>query len=79
MVAPCPVSSFLLAHKEKACPALVWQEDVAMYRCGMLLTPGQYCSWLPVLLTRPFIFLVRRWLALDIGCDCDVQVEISDP
>ena len=75
MVAPCPVSSLFLGHKENTCPALIWQDDLTRYRCGMLLTPGRYCNWLPSLLTRPFIFFVRRWLALDVGCDSDVQIE----
>lgn len=75
MVAPCPVSALLLEHKEHTCPALIWQDDNRLYRCGMLISPSHFCRWLPRLLNRPFIFLVRRWLALDIGCDSDVEVE----
>jgi len=75
MVAPCPVSAVFLRHKENACPALVWQDTPGLYRCGMLLSPASYWRWLPSRLNGAFIFLVRRWLALDIGCDSNVEIE----
>ena len=75
MVAPCPVSRLLLAHTEGACPALIWQDDAQLYRCGMLRSPARYIRWLPQRFDRPLIGLVRRWLALDIGCDSVVEVE----
>jgi hypothetical protein len=78
MVEPCPVSALLLAHKENTCPALVWQNDTKLYRCGMLISPARYCRWLPARLNRPIIFLVRRWLAIATGCDCSIEVE-SEP
>ena len=75
LAAPCPVSALLLAHKENACPALVWQDQQQLYRCGMLQNPSRYCRWLPVMFEGVLIFLVQRWLALDIGCDSDIELE----
>ena len=75
LFAPCPVSALLLGHQANACPALVWQESGRLYRCGMLQSPQHYCRWLPGFLNRTMIFLVRRWLALDVGCDCHTEPE----
>jgi len=75
LAAPCPVSAALLRHRENACPALVWQEQGQLYRCGMLQHPAQYCRWLPKMFERTVIVLVRRWLALDIGCDSSLELE----
>jgi len=78
LAAPCPVSALLLSHREHACPALIWEEPQRLYRCGMLIAPSRYWRWLPLRLNRPFIFLVRRWLALDIGCDSDIDIESAN-
>jgi len=75
LAAPCPVSRLLLKHTENACPALVWQDDTLLYRCGMLQSPARYVRWLPGRLDGLFIGLVRRWLALNIGCDSDIEIE----
>jgi hypothetical protein len=74
LVAPCPVSALLLKHRENACPALMWLDAESKYRCGMLIAPASNLRWLPGWLNRPFAFFVRRWLAIDIGCDCDVEL-----
>ncbi len=75
LAAPCPVSSVLLAHRNGPCPALVWQETGKLYRCGMLQAPSQHSNWLPRWLDPMLIRFVRRWLALDIGCDASLEVE----
>jgi len=75
---PCPVSALLLSHQKDACPALVWEEQHHLYRCGMLIAPSNFWRWLPALFNRPFIYLVRRWLALDIGCDADIDIEAGN-
>lgn len=77
LVAPCPVSALLLTHRENACPALVWQAETNQYRCGMLQAPSDYCRWLPRMLDRLLISLIRRQLALDIGCDAAIEIDQS--
>jgi hypothetical protein len=75
LAAPCPVSALLLAHKTGPCPALVWNDEHRLYRCGMLQNPAAYSRWIPAMFKRPTIFLVRRWLALDIGCDSSIETD----
>jgi len=75
LAAPCPVSALMLAHKSGACPALIWQDENHLYRCGMLIAPSRYLRWLPSLFQRPFASLVRHYLALNIGCDSTIEVD----
>jgi hypothetical protein len=65
-IAPCPLSRFLLGHREGRCPALVWQQD--RYVCGLVVAPSGIARWLP---RR----LVLRWIGADCGCDCDAREE----
>ncbi|TDK66663.1 hypothetical protein E2I14_09430 [Sapientia aquatica] len=72
--APCPVSAFLLKHREGGCCALVWDQTTRQYRCGMLLTPSHYCGWLPKSLNTVTSKLIRRWIAVGVGCDSEAQI-----
>jgi hypothetical protein len=71
--APCPVSALFLNHTDGACPALIWEEQSLKYRCGMILSPSYYCRWLPASFNRFTTKLMRRWIALDVGCDSEAQ------
>lgn len=63
--APCPLSRFLLGHRQGMCPALVWQGT--RYGCGMLVAPRGLARWLPRRLRR-------RWIGAGRGCDCDAEL-----
>jgi len=76
--APCPVSAFFLKHKEGACPALIWEKQEFKYRCGMVLAPSSSCHWLPAILDRYASMFMRRWIALDVGCDSEVETKPQD-
>jgi hypothetical protein len=65
-LAPCPLSRFLLGHRDGSCPALRWTES--RYVCGLVVAPAGIVRWLP---RR----LVLRWIAAGGGCDCDVVPE----
>lgn len=62
---PCPLSRFLLRHRDGACPALVWEG--ARYVCGLVVAPTGLARWLPRLLRL-------RWIGEGVGCDCDAEV-----
>lgn len=71
---PCPVSRLLLDHRRGGCPALQWDGPEQRYRCGMVLAPAQYVSWLP---RRWNAFAGRRfarWIAAGRGCDSDIEI-----
>ncbi|MEW6164451.1 MAG: hypothetical protein AB1642_05260 [Pseudomonadota bacterium] len=67
-IAACPLSRFLLGHREGPCPALKWQggHDNERYVCGLVAAPTGIARWLP---RR----LVLRWIAAGRGCDCDAE------
>lgn len=71
--APCPLSRLLLRHRDGPCPALQWQDN--RYFCGLITAPAHYLRWLPPRAVPLFLPLARRYLALDIGCDADVETE----
>jgi hypothetical protein len=65
-LAPCPLSRFLLGHRDGPCLALRWAE--ARYVCGLVDARTGIARWLP---RR----LVLRWIAAGGGCDCDALTE----
>lgn len=76
---PCPVGMLLSRRRRGACVALLWSEPDALYRCGLLVAPAEH---LPALLhpAAPLLQKVaRRFIAAGIGCDCDIELEASDP
>lgn len=76
-IAPCPLSRGLLGHRVGACPALVWDEGGRRYVCGLAVAPADHLNWLPRRLSKPGMFLARRWIAAGAGCDCDAEVSGS--
>lgn len=63
-ISPCPLSRFLLDHREGMCPVLRWQEN--RYVCGLVVAPTGIARCLPR-------WLVLRWIAAGHGCDCDAE------
>lgn len=74
-IAPCPLSRFLLGHRDGKCPALVWQ--VSRYACGLVVAPAEHLRWLPVRAVPLARRLALRWIAAGSGCDCDAETEQS--
>jgi hypothetical protein len=85
LLEPCPLGVLLSGHRLGACQALVWQVDMAQYRCGAISSPAKVLTnRLPSFLHDVVPMLAwmlprwaRRWVAAGSGCDCDVRVERS--
>ena len=79
---PCPIGVVLSARRHGPCSALRWHAPEARYRCGAISQPSQVMAdRLPRLMRRlavplaPLLAaLARRSIALDAGCDCDLEV-----
>jgi hypothetical protein len=57
-------------RKTGACDALVWNGDMNLYRCGLLIRPSDHLPgalrWL-----APIIgILAPRYISAGSGCDC---------
>ena len=58
---PCPLGVILSRRLKGACVALRW--DGARYVCGALAAqPSGLRGW-----------LVKRWIAAGVGCDCSLE------
>ncbi len=78
---PCPIGILVSRRRHGACAALEWSDDAGLYRCGLIENPAAH---LPVALRRaapllaPAIArLARRYIAADLGCDCDAAISNS--
>jgi hypothetical protein len=65
---PCPLGVLLSRSRKGPCKALQWDETERQYRCGAL---GQGRS--QHALARLKAWVVRRWIAAGVGCDCDLE------
>lgn len=80
---PCPIGIVLSGRRHGACVAVRWNPQLAMYRCGAIAEPDQVlASRLPRVLLplaaplAPVLRgLARRSIAMDAGCDCDLEVQ----
>jgi len=80
---PCPIGILLSGRRRGACVALRWHAELAVYRCGAIAQPAQVLAVrLPAPLrplARPLAPVLaafaRRSIALQTGCDCDLEVE----
>ena len=72
---PCPLGIVASGRTTGSCSALLWRDDEARYRCGLVTQPAAHLPrpmrWAAPLLRR----VARRNIAAGSGCDCDVQVE----
>jgi hypothetical protein len=64
--APCPLGMLLSRRRHGRCRALKWDKQQALYRCGVVASPGRWLPWLP---RRWAEGLARRWIAASQGCD----------
>tara|TARA_R110001599_G_scaffold272028_2_gene473222 strand:+ start:91 stop:435 length:345 start_codon:yes stop_codon:yes gene_type:complete len=79
---PCPIGVVLSGRRQGACSALRWDAAQALYRCGAMAQPSQVLAdrlprrlrRLAVPLAPLLAALARRAIALDAGCDCDLEV-----
>lgn len=71
----CPAARLLFLCKTGPCPALEWSAAQLRYRCGLLLSPGQYLGWLPQAAEKLASRLFARSIAAGKGCDCSAEPE----
>lgn len=85
---PCPVGMLLSGRRHGACAALRWDPGQAIYRCGAIAEPAQVlAAALPGAMGRlakplapALAAFARRSIALDAGCDCDLEAQrVSAP
>jgi len=84
---PCPIGMVLSGRRHGSCVALQWNAAARLYRCGAIVQPAQVLDdVLPAALrgTRRLLapvlsFLAHRSIALDMGCDSDLEVSGMSP
>jgi hypothetical protein len=83
LMEPCPLGMLLSRRQSGACVAVRWSDHLRQYRCGALSEPKDILKsvmpW-PFLATAPGLswalaFAARRWIAIDQGCDSNVELE----
>ena len=65
---PCPLGVLLSRSRKGPCKAVQWVEADRQYRCGAL---GQADASRGI--ARLKAWVVRRWIAAGVGCDCDLE------
>ena len=68
---PCPAGVVVSRRRTGACAALEWDEETAVYRCGLVAHPERFNG--PAWLARVAARLAPRWIAAGRGCDCDLE------
>jgi hypothetical protein len=74
----------LLSRRQSgACVAVRWSDHLRQYRCGALsepkdilrnVMPWPFLAMVPGL-SWALAFAARRWIAIDQGCDSNVELE----
>lgn len=70
----CPVARLRFLRRDGPCPALEWDGEEALYRCGLLRHPAVYFPLLPRRLSVWLGRRMARWIAAGQGCDCSAEV-----
>ncbi|WP_233505782.1 hypothetical protein [Rhodoferax lacus] len=73
---PCPLGVLLSRSRSGPCKALRWVEAERQYRCGAL---GQTQASRGLVRLKAWLtaWVVRRWIAAGVGCDCDLEPTAS--
>ena len=83
LMEPCPLGVLLSRRRSGACVAVRWSDPLRQYRCGALSEPKDILlsvmPW-PFLaralgLSWALAFAARRWIAINQGCDSNVELE----
>lgn len=85
LLEPCPLGGWLSRKREGACDALRWDESTHTYRCGAVTHTDEVlrARWpKPLAMMLPMATwlvsrLAARWVAVGVGCDCDVQTSLQ--
>jgi len=72
---PCPVAYMLLWQFRGSCRALLWQDDVSRYVCGLVVYPDRYVNLIPASLRDWMGGLLAKRIAAGNGCDYDAEVD----
>nr|WP_316638587.1 hypothetical protein [uncultured Roseateles sp.] len=75
LLEPCPVGILVSRRRQGACSALLWSDEQARYRCGMVVEPQQFLPWLPVWLQPLAARWARRLISAGKGCDAALQIQ----
>jgi hypothetical protein len=71
---PCPVAHVFLLQRKGTCRALVWQEEVRQYACGMAVHPERYLPIIPSWLKSAARAFFAKRIAAGKGCDAKFEV-----
>jgi hypothetical protein len=73
---PCPVAYLFLFQFKGRCKALLWQNEMKRYVCGMVVCPHHYVKWIPQRYReRVGGFMATR---ISAGSGCDFAAEIVE-
>ena len=72
---PCPVAHVFLFQRKGRCRALLWQDEMSRYVCGMVVCPDRYVRLIPRALRGSFGRFFATRIAAGAGCDLAVEME----
>ena len=74
---PCPIAYLFLFQRTGRCRALLWQEEMGRYVCGMVLYPDRYSRLIPKFARQWMGSFIATRIAAGIGCDSDIELSES--
>lgn len=72
---PCPLGIWVSGRRTGACRALLWDDALRRYQCGLLTDPTRITGWRHPWLLHWCRRLAQRWIAAGTGCDADIEWE----
>ncbi|GBG01167.1 hypothetical protein AZSI13_04940 [Azospira sp. I13] len=72
----CPLARLRFRQRLGPCPALEWQADAHLYRCGLARRPRHYWPGLPAWAEGLARRLTRRWIAAGSACDSQACIAL---